>query len=151
MAWPESQVQAVNAPPPKTWADYRQGCLSTYAGGHDEPAEYRAFQHGMETVFNLLEAEFPPAELCKQAADLIAKLPKTADGVPVVPGMTLWDPVWIDRPFGVHGLQVFCPNASRSEWICNDGEIDPGQCYSTREAAAKQAQIAKEPTSSDTP
>ena len=67
MAWPESQVQAVNGPPPKTWDDYRQGCLSTFSGGH-EGAEYRAFQHGMNTVFNLLEHEFPPAEQCKAVA-----------------------------------------------------------------------------------
>ena len=67
--------------------------------------------------------------------EIIDKLPRTADGVPVVPGMTLWDPVWPDDPFGVQALLVFCPNARRSEWMCNDGEVDAAQCYSTREAA----------------
>jgi len=71
---------------------------------------------------------------------IVDKLPKTADGVPVVPGMVLHDPIWIEDPFGVHQLLVFCPNARRSEWSCNDGEVDTSQCYSTREAA----QAAKE-------
>ena len=66
-----SQVQVLGRPAPKTWDDYRQGCLSTYAGGHHEPAEFRAFQHGMNTVFNLLEAEFPPAEVCSAASVLL--------------------------------------------------------------------------------
>ena len=68
---------------------------------------------------------------------IVDKLPKTADGVPVLPGMTLWDSVWINKPFVVHSLLVFCPEAARSEWTTNDGEVDPGQCYSTREAAEK--------------
>lgn len=59
-----SQVDAIGAPPVKTWDDYRRGCKMTYAGGYDG-AEFVAFQHGMDTVFNLLEAEFPPAEVCK--------------------------------------------------------------------------------------
>jgi len=66
---------------------------------------------------------------------IVDKLPKTADGVPVVPGMTLWDSIWLGRPFGVQQLSVFCPNASRSEWMCNEGEVDVSQCYSTRAAA----------------
>ena len=59
-----SQVDAFGAKPVRTWADYRAGCLGTYGGGH-EGKELDAFRHGMETVFNLLEAEFPPAEVCK--------------------------------------------------------------------------------------
>jgi hypothetical protein len=69
--WPESQVHVVGESAPKTWADYRKGCLSTYGGGH-HGKEVEAFQHGMETVFNLLEAEFPPAEQCKAVPALIA-------------------------------------------------------------------------------
>lgn len=67
MSWPESQVQAINVSPPKSWKDFREGCLSTYAGGHHDDGHLGAFQHGMETVFNLLEAEFPPAKDCKAA------------------------------------------------------------------------------------
>ncbi len=67
---------------------------------------------------------------------IIDKLPKTADGVPVVPGMILFDPVWIDRHFPIEELLVYCPDATRSEW--HDGEVDVSQCYSTK-AAAKAA------------
>ena len=65
-----SQIKAVFGPTLKSWDDYRQGCLSTYGGGHHEEATITAFRHGMNTVFNLLEAEFPPAEVCKATADL---------------------------------------------------------------------------------
>ena len=54
-----SQCQAINEPNYETWDEYRKGCLMTFAGGHHEPETLRAFQHGMNTVFNLLEAEFP--------------------------------------------------------------------------------------------
>ena len=57
-----SQVSCIGMPPPKTWDDYEQGCIGTYRGGHHEPMEAAAFIHGMQTVFNLLRAEFPPAE-----------------------------------------------------------------------------------------
>lgn len=56
-----SQVQAINEPPPKTWDDYERGCLMTYHGGHSDQIAIEAYQHGMRTVFNLLRAEFPDA------------------------------------------------------------------------------------------
>jgi hypothetical protein len=61
-----SQVQAINEPPPRSWEDFRQGCLATYAGGHHDDGHLKAFQHGMNTVFRLLEADFPPAQTCKR-------------------------------------------------------------------------------------
>lgn len=67
-----SQVTIVGLPQPKSWTDYRRGCLANYAGGHHSDGHLEAFQHGMETVFNLLEAEFPPAEQCKAAPELLA-------------------------------------------------------------------------------
>src|ERR1051326_7170259 len=63
-----SQVRALGAPAPKTWDDYERGCMDTFAGGHHEDGHLGAFQHGMRTVFSLLKAEFPPAEVCKQQA-----------------------------------------------------------------------------------
>lgn len=66
-----SQCQVLGEKPVKTWKDYRNGCLATYAGGHHGDGHLDAFRHGMETVFNLLEEEFPPAELCKVAPDLL--------------------------------------------------------------------------------
>lgn len=69
-----SQCQVIGRAPVKTWSDYRKGCLDTYAGGHRNDGHLEAFQHGMETVFNLLEAEFPPAEQCKVLPELIEAL-----------------------------------------------------------------------------
>lgn len=54
-----SQIQSVGTPPPKTWDDYRKGCLSTFGGGYRTKEELEVFQHGMNTVFNLLQAELP--------------------------------------------------------------------------------------------
>ena len=70
MGWPESQVQAVGEAAPKSWEDFRLGCIGTYRGGHDG-AEAGAFVHGMNTVFSLLEHEFPPAESCKAVTILL--------------------------------------------------------------------------------
>lgn len=66
-----SQVACIGLPHPQSWQDYREGCVGTFRGGH-RGAEAEAFAHGMETVFNLLEAEFPPAEQCKAATELLA-------------------------------------------------------------------------------
>lgn len=57
-----SQIQTIGEPPPKTWDDYRNGCLSTFHGGYHDPKEVEIFQHGMITVFNLLTNELPPLE-----------------------------------------------------------------------------------------
>src|SRR3990167_4833360 len=77
-----SQCRTWGEPHPKTWADYRRGCLATYGGGHREQDTIEAFRHGMETVFNLLEAEFPEAYICKcaVAAEGAEKLMGNAEG-----------------------------------------------------------------------
>lgn len=67
-----SQVDAVGAPPVRSWDEYETGCKSTYRGGHHDERDLEIYQHGMNTVFNLLRAEFPPAEMCKAAPDLLA-------------------------------------------------------------------------------
>ena len=61
-----SQCQAINEQDYKTWGEYRKGCLLTFHGGYQTPNELEAFQHGMNTIFNLLEDEFPqPHEIIK--------------------------------------------------------------------------------------
>lgn len=65
-----SQAQIIGQPRAQTWDDYEQGCLSTFGGGHRGEC-YEAFQHGMQTVFRLLRAEFPPAEQCRENAALL--------------------------------------------------------------------------------
>ena len=67
-----SQVDCINGPHCKSWEDYRRGAHATFNGGHHDDPAHSAFHHGMDTVFNLLEGEFPPAELCKTAPDLLA-------------------------------------------------------------------------------
>jgi len=69
-----SQVTVIGRPQPKTWDDYRQGALANYGGGHHTDGHLEAFHHGMETVFNLLESEFPDAQKCKAADDLLNAL-----------------------------------------------------------------------------
>lgn len=61
-----SQAHVIGLPAPKTWDDYERGCLATFSGGHHEEATREAFRHGMQTVFNLLRSEFPPAEEIRQ-------------------------------------------------------------------------------------
>ncbi len=58
-----SQCQCVNESDYKTWEEYRKGCLGTFVGGHHDDGKLSAFQHGMNTVFNLLEGEFPQPEV----------------------------------------------------------------------------------------
>ena len=59
-----SQCQAINEPNYETWDEYRRRCFGTFGGGYQDATQSNAFQHGMETVFNLLEAEFPsPKEI----------------------------------------------------------------------------------------
>src|SRR5687767_7134909 len=69
-----SQVSCIGEPQPRSWDDFERGCMGTYRGGHHEPETAEAFCHGMATVFNLLRAEFPPAELCKASPDLLVSL-----------------------------------------------------------------------------
>jgi hypothetical protein len=69
-----SQVTVIGKPQPKSWADYRAGALANYGGGHRTDGHLEAFHHGIKTVFNLLEAEFPPAEQCKSAGELLEAL-----------------------------------------------------------------------------
>jgi|GEM_PF-4541161 len=77
MAEQMSQVSCVGGHQPKSWDDYERGCLLTFSGGYDGGLGQRAFQHGMQTVFNLLRSEFPPAEQCK-AAPLLLEACKAA-------------------------------------------------------------------------
>ncbi len=70
---------------------------------------------------------------------IVDTLPKTADGVVIVPGATVW--------------QVETSNAGRT-WQITDRQTDPdiwpfsgwckGRCYSTREAAEKAPELQSE-------
>jgi hypothetical protein len=48
----------------KSWEDYLEECLPSAGERHD-------IRVGMRMAFNFIKAEFPPAEACKAAADLL--------------------------------------------------------------------------------
>ena len=68
---PGSQCVSPSHKAPLAWDGYRTSCHSTYNGGHHDEDTRKAFHHGMDTVFNLLEAEFPGPVLCKASPDLL--------------------------------------------------------------------------------
>ncbi len=74
-----SQVQVIGKPSPKSWDDYEEGCLSTFGGGYSDVKEAEIFRHGMSTVFRLIGGEFPPAEQCRAASDLLAACKRAAE------------------------------------------------------------------------
>ena len=58
-------------PPGRTWDDYLDGCFAEYGSGYRDGSKREIFQRGMRAVFALLEEEFPPAEVCKAAPELL--------------------------------------------------------------------------------
>tara|TARA_R110000803_G_scaffold43701_7_gene93050 strand:+ start:6327 stop:6626 length:300 start_codon:yes stop_codon:yes gene_type:complete len=66
------------------------------------------------------------ATIIRDLLAVVEKLPVTADGVVVVPGMPLWG--WVDRHDGTPGL------AHRQNWmVWRVAEIN--RCYSTKATA----------------
>lgn len=72
----------------------------------------------------------------KRLQAIVDKLPKTADGVPVVPGMVLYSSAFIcgafRHPETVKGMCAYA-DPDTSGWM--DGELDVHDLYSTQEAA----------------
>jgi hypothetical protein len=98
--------------------------------------------------------ELVSCELLEQAADLIeqqaatlAKLEKTADGVPVVPGVRLHPMYPLDAEYDVedgddYATAELCYRENLSGDVLHD-ELDPSKCYSTRAAAEAAAEKAR--------
>lgn len=70
---PGSQCVPPGCNAPQTWDGFRESCHATFNGGHDAGSNRKAFHHGMDTVFNLLEAEFPDPSTCKAAPTTLAQ------------------------------------------------------------------------------
>ena len=106
--------------------------VATYECGSRETPTY--FEKSLLCSHNVLQAE------CASLRAIVAKLPTTADGVPVVPGMTLYSSQFICGHFR-HPETVISLSAQadpdQSGWA--DGELDEGTLYSTREAAEQAA------------
>ena len=54
-----SQATIIGRPPPETWQELARDCIGAFGGGHQTSEARRIFHHGIQTVFNLLEGEFP--------------------------------------------------------------------------------------------
>lgn len=67
----------------------------------------------------------------RAARETLAKLPKTADGVTVVPGMPVWD---YGRSGYGYGITPGCHGQGAPIYTWN-GWTTVGECYSTRSAA----------------
>ena len=76
---------------------------------------------------------------------IVDKLPKTADGVPVVPGMELWHHCQYKkevRSVTISTDYSYMPSDGRSQ--LNIQHVGPSACHSTREAAEGESQKAIE-------
>jgi hypothetical protein len=88
-------------------------------------------------VVEELARRLAEAEARAEAAEAdVAKLPKTADGVPITPGMELWGSLgWNNEPAKatLRGTYAEGYSVGTPEWGMN---VRPEvECYSTREAA----------------
>lgn len=54
-----SQATIIGRPAPTTWQELARDCKDTFGGGYRTAEERRIFHHGIQTAFNLIEAEFP--------------------------------------------------------------------------------------------
>lgn len=86
------------------------------------------------------ENESLRAELAKANAEIerlrsiVDSLPKTADGVPIIPGMTLWLVVY--NALGQQVYEAVPDVVVEGEYVRTwFGAIRSDRCYSTREAA----------------
>ena len=65
---------------------------------------------------------------------IVDRLPKTADGVPVVPGMQIWPFFEIEDEQGA--VVCLCAHDGPTGEMLVDGDtMNVGKCYSTRDAA----------------
>jgi hypothetical protein len=91
---------------------------------------------------HLAKVAYELARRLAEAEAIVAKLPKTADGVPITPGMELWGSLgWNNEPAKatLRGTYAEGYSVGTPEWGMN---VRPEvECYSTREAAeaAKEA------------
>lgn len=70
--------------------------------------------------------------------EVVDRLPRTADGVPVVQGDTIWEPVTYTyangKPVGALGCEFLCMQGGK--WVVHEyGPAQDGPFYSSREAA----------------
>ena len=95
---------------------------------------YEAMKEGVAIRIAGLEAKID------RLRSIVNQLPKTADGVPIIPGMTLWA-TW-EYLFGRIATRSFCCEFIESIdgqvylYQSNTIRFEPSNCYSTCEAAS---------------
>jgi hypothetical protein len=106
---------------------------------HWEGKVIQASRHHSEQGAALMKAEADRDHWkarAEAAEAVVAKLPKTADGVPITPGMELWGSLgWNNEPAKatLRGTYAEGYSVGTPEWGMN---VRPEvECYSTREAA----------------
>jgi hypothetical protein len=77
------------------------------------------------------------ADLLEQQQAVLDRLPKTADGVPVVPGDVVY------HPCGSYALLPGCVGQGALLTLYNGCDVVLGGCYSSKAAAREAAEQAK--------
>lgn len=94
-------------------------------------------------VADAIESPYPylhlneAASLIRSLCEIVEKLPVTADGVPITPGMKLWT----DNDGEIESGTITSLYPVNGEMMvgCSGWEQAPRDCYSTREAALAAA------------
>jgi len=129
-------LDTTDSPRPRTWTDVKlKRELLASKSVIAKEAVRRLDDRTRAMSRSLKEASDRAAEITRLRA-IVEKLPKTADGVPVVPG----DELWVRHPDGgCAGTRRWWKHPSLGwsvgfEHMQNE-PIDVSSCYSTREAA----------------
>lgn len=109
-----------------TWGDAYE-CGSYSCGHRSDTCRIRERDAALSTIREKLglPPDTPPAKVAEEAGRVIRALPKTADGVRVVPGMEIRHP---DGRSGIASIEYTGRGGFPSRVIA-------GQCYSTLTAA----------------
>lgn len=106
-----------------------------------EADEFRPAIESMTAIVKNIEGRWAAAEKrAEEAEAIVAKLPKTADGVPIAPGMKLYPKEPLDGDEHDHCEVKFIEFMSGAE--LDSSECPSGSNYSSPEAAAKARHAA---------
>ena len=119
-----SQATVVGRPQPRTWDELEAGCLANFGGGHRSGGHLEAFQHGMQTVFNLLRAELPPLERIKTTQATASKWAGPCDPPQVERMKAALRSVTTDSQCARALEYLVGVLEQRAAWLCQQGDIN---------------------------
>lgn len=148
---------------------YRVDRYGVVRGSQNE--DYRAMneggEHDAEALAECMNSAYAAgvadaAALIRQQQAVIDRLPKTADGVPIAPGMLVWEADGSDLTYDGtphEGFKVLTVGSEhqyerqRKQWVVLDwiGEVTTDRFYSTREAALQATRSAAEQAEKEKP